>query len=59
MLGTVPGKRGLEIMGAYVSAFADFVFHGEKVGGGGLVDGQTSARFKEVEVVRFEDGKVE
>lgn len=52
-LGTVPGLRGLQIMSAYVSAFAEFVFSGEKVERGGLVDGKNSTRYPEVGVVGF------
>ena len=53
VLGTVSGKKGLEIMSAYVSAFAEFVFAGKN----GLVDGKNSTRFKEVGIVRFEAGE--
>ena len=53
LLGTVPGLRGLKIMSAYVSAFAEFVFSGEKAERGDLVDGKNSTRYPEVGVVRF------
>ncbi len=52
-MGTVPGLRGLKIMSAHVSAFAEFVFSGEKAERGDLVDGRNSTRYPEVGVVRF------
>lgn len=56
VLGTVPGLRGLQIMSDYVSAFAEFVFSGEKAERGDLVDGKNSTRYPEVGVVRFARG---
>ena len=53
VLGTVPGRRGLEIMSAYVGALAEFVLTGKE----GLVSGKNSTRFKEVEVVKFKNEK--
>lgn len=56
LLGTVPGLKVLQIMSAYVSAFAEFVFSGEKAERGDLVDGKNSTRYPEVGVVRFARG---
>lgn len=49
LFGTVDGLRGVEIMAAYVDAFAEYVFEGKN---GTLLDGERHRSFVEVTTVR-------
>lgn len=49
LLGTLNGRRGLEIIVAYVQAFADYVLMDKK---GPLLNGSGSGQFSEVKVIR-------